>query len=145
MTRSPPIGIAKLSEVFMNSISMISIEGCHGDDHRLEKGFMEESDIKGYSLRGWMMPRVKPGSYFLRMRMRYECLRHKFATNNSQQFNSLARISLRKEGCDVTFTSNSLRICICMKYEPGFSTIGVRYKVQSFYKYQIKNCFRVCP
>ena len=31
---------------------------------------------------------VKPGSYFLQMRMRYECWRHKFATNNSQQFNS---------------------------------------------------------
>ena len=31
--------------------------------------------------------RPKPGSYFLRMRMRYKCWRHKFATNNSQQFN----------------------------------------------------------
>ena len=34
---------------------------------------------------------------------------------------TLLRIIAAKEGCDVKFTSNSLRIRVRMKYEPGFT------------------------
>ena len=59
---------------------------------------------------------MKPGSYFLRMRMLSECWRHKFTTNNSQQLPS-ALLTCEDRRKDVT--SNSLRIRIRMKYEPG--------------------------
>ena len=60
---------------------------------------------------------MKPVSYFLRMRMRYECWRHKFATNYSQ-FN-FAQLTWECRCERRVVTSNSLCIRIRRKYEPG--------------------------
>ena len=66
---------------------------------------------------------VKPGSYFLLMRS--ECCVTKFVMFFAAVQLRLThlRISLRKDSCDIKFTSNSLRICIRRKYEPGFTML----------------------
>ena len=52
----------------------------------------------------------KPGSYFVQMRTRYECWRHKFATNNLQQFNSAQlTCKYRCERRVVTLNSRQIR------------------------------------
>ena len=59
---------------------------------------------------------LKPGSYmyFLRMRLRNECWRHKLCS-------TLLRIWQQKRSCDVKFTSNSHCVCIRSKYEKGLT------------------------
>ena len=60
--------------------------------------------------------RLKPGSYFLRMQMGYECWRHNFAMKlalSCVEGNSLANIDCERR----IVTSNLIRIR--RKYEPG--------------------------
>ena len=58
---------------------------------------------------------VKPGSYFLRMRMRYECWRRKFATNNSQGL-TCAQLSCEYRSENRVVTSNSCQIRITFAF-----------------------------
>ena len=87
------------------SISILPSQG--SDDQMLLLVVKAPEDLLKFTPSGHLFS-VKPGLYFLLMWS--ECWRHKFATNKS----------LRGQRCDVKFTSNSFRIYIRMKYEPGF-------------------------
>ena len=67
---------------------------------------------------------VKPGSYFLRMRMRYECWRQKFATHNSQQFNSV-KITCEYRCERRVVTSNSRQISFAFAFAGSMNRASV--------------------
>ena len=72
---------------------------------------------------------AKPGSYLLRMQMRYECWRHKFAINNSQ---GLSDAQLSCEYCSenriVTSNSCQLRIAFAIRMNRALCWFIVKIK-----------------
>ena len=68
-----------------------SIDPCHlivGTRFTCHPCFSNALDCRNFGPSYPSYRPLKPGSYYLRMRMRSESWRHKFATNNSQQLNS---------------------------------------------------------
>ena len=71
-------------------------------------------------------PQYKKLTFWVKLRMRYKCWRHKFAL--SWVVGNSVQISQRKWGSDVKFTSNLHRIRTSSKYESGLNVFLIVYK-----------------
>ena len=101
----------------IRTLGLTSAQGCFL--HVLKQCALNESN----SRQVWICTRLKPGSYFLQMQMRYVSCRHKFATNKSQQWSC---VQLLRTSSVKTAMGDQNLLCIRRKYEPGFKQLLTR-------------------